>query len=147
MIAEDLKKSTDILDSKFNSSRIMKRKNRDRDRSKSRSRSRSEKKNLQMTAEREKMVIQTMKKLLESATNAETIIPRRSQIGNASKDNASYGITQWPINPKKLGQTRFNNVERIEVGHCRKRSFCYFLQPYETRASNKGQTLYKSKQG
>ena len=67
----------------------MKRKNRDRDRSKSRSRSRSEKKNLQMTAEREKMVIQTMKKLLESATNAEITITRLNIIGNVLKVNVN----------------------------------------------------------
>ena len=73
----------------------MNRKNRDRDRSKSRSRSRAEKKNLQMTAEREKMVIQTMKKLLESATNAETIIPNRSQIGKQRNRTP---------NPREAGQ-------------------------------------------
>ena len=60
--------------------------------------------NLPILQEREEMTPKIQKKLLESATNAETTILNRIWIGNVSKENANYGITQWSISPKKLGK-------------------------------------------
>jgi hypothetical protein len=45
-----------------------------------------------------------MKKLLEYAINAETIMTRPTLNGNVSKGNASYGIILWRTNLKKHGK-------------------------------------------
>ena len=61
-----------------------------------------------------------------------------------------YQLVDGVKHPIRFISRGFNNVElKWNIVESRKDAFAilYFLQPYEARASNKGQTLYKSKQG
>ena len=61
-----------------------------------------------------------------------------------------YQLVDGVKHPIRFVSRGYNNVElKWNIVESRKDAFAIlcFLQPYEARASNKGQTLYKSKQG